>query len=260
MSDFLTRIAQLGRGEARVIEPRLPSLFAPPADYDMPIAADTIQTTVHPVDKEVVNEKTKQAPLVNAVYVETAHPKPSAEPLPQTDQYQEIVKGHADKMADAPTPVVVPQENNASEPLIVAPLPDNGQGHPAAATQEESGRNRASLSQEEKLQTIVPAHIKIPFEVVVDKNGQPGSLIPQSPLQLVPDYKTQYATPPQIIAKLPDSSEIAAQQETAVHINIGRVEVRAQPAAPISKPRPAQAKGESNLSLQEYLKRSGGRP
>jgi hypothetical protein len=48
------------------------------------------------------------------------------------------------------------------------------------------------------------------------------------------------------------------KQEPAVHVHIGRIDVRATTAAPVPAPRPARPKPKSSLQLQDYLKRGSG--
>lgn len=265
MNDFLTRIAQLSRGEARVIAPRLPSLFASPAHDEVSSVTGTVNTTVQPVAKAAVNEQTKQAPIAHTV------PVPPAERSTQQFQPQQTITGYTDKREEVPRTFAPPQDNTSPEQLIAEPSSDRKQESTLIA-QTESTESRdlseftefqprqSNSSPLEKVQTNAIEHVEVPFDTVVDQKDQSEAMTPQTILQLVPDHNIPYTTPLQAMSKLPSSTETAGQQETTVHINIGRVEVRAQPAAPVAAPRTVRPRERNNLSLNEYLNRSGGRP
>lgn len=274
MNDFLTRIAQLSRGEARVIAPRLPSLFAPPAHDDLASASDTVKATVQPVGKAAVYKQTKQAPIAHMVVEETARPVPPAERSTQQVQPQQTITGYTDKREETAHTVVASQENRSPEQHIAEALSGRKQEYlvvaqTASAESTESrdvaeftelGHIQSNSPPSEKIQTIDPEDVEFPLNVVVDQKGQSGTMTPQAILQLVPDHNIPYTTPQQAMSKLPGSTETAGQQETTVHVNIGRVEVRAQPAAPVTAPRTVRPREKNNLSLHEYLNRRGGRP
>lgn len=271
MNDFLTRIAQRSRSEARVVASRLPSLFAPPADYNILSATDTVKTTVQAADQAVCNEKIKQAPIANTVIEEAVQPVPPGERSTQQVQQQKIIKGYTNRREEIPPTVAAPQGNTSSEQHIAAPVSGIKQessliAQTASAESNgfsdfaESGHIQTNSSSLEKRQPIVPEHVEIPFDSIVERKDQSGTMIPQATLQLVPEHTVPYTTPQQTMAKLPSSKEIAGQQETTVHVNIGRVEVRAQSAAPVAAPRTVRSKEKNNLSLNAYLNRSGGRP
>lgn len=89
------------------------------------------------------------------------------------------------------------------------------------------------------------------------KQGVHKSSLQQSWRSLVPGHKPDAsATKPAPMADIaPASAEPAAP---AIHITIGRVEVRAQvaaPPAPAPRPKP---QSKPSLSLDDYLKRGGG--
>lgn len=275
MNDFLTRIAQRSRGEARVVAPRLPSLFAPPADYDISSATDTVKTTVQPVAKDAVNEQTKQTSIDHTVVAETAQPVPPAERSTQQTQPQQAITGYTDKREMVPHTVAAPQGNMLSpEQHIAEPLSGSKQEIfvPAQTVSAESTESRdvseytefrprqSNASPLEKLQANAPEQIEVSFDTVVEQKDQSGTMTPQTIQQLVPDHNIPYTTPQQAMSKLPGSTDTAGQQETTVHVNIGRVEVRAQPAAPVATPRTVRPREKNNLSLNAYLNRSGGSP
>ncbi len=271
MNDFLTRIAQLSRGEARVIAPRLPSLFAPPAHDDLASASDTVKATVQPVGKAAVYKQTKQAPIAHMVVEETARPVPPAERSTPQVQPQQTITGYTDKREETAHTVVASQENTSPEQHIAEPLSGRKQEYLVVAQTAsaesmdlseftESEHSQSNASPLEKVPANAPEQVEVPFDTVVDQKDQSGTMTSQAILQLVPDHNIPYTTPQQAMSKLPGSTETAGQQETTVHVNIGRVEVRAQPAAPVAAPRTVRPREKSSLSLHEYLNRRGGRP
>ncbi len=254
MSDYLTRMAQLSRGEAAVVAPHLPSLFAtteqtrltetiePPPQYQTK-AEPATQTT-----RESATETIKKDPSQQTTYF-----KPTAENFISSKQ----PNMQADITENGSTPLITPQNNNQAAPSIATPLLNENQAAPATTKiQPNSKLTPSSLA--DNLETIAPTKIDIAFDAVDDLNQQSDTVMRHSSLPLVPDYKNQQATPQQVMAELPATTEQIAKQEPTVHINIGRVEVRAQTAAPAPAPRPVRPKPQGSLSLNDYLKRGGG--
>lgn len=252
MSDFLTRMAQLSRGEATVVAPRLPSLFAPTQEAGL---TETIESTLQYQTKaEPAVQKTHESaaatvdkdPSQPSTFVEHA-----AEPSISTKQASRLINN----IEEAPTPLITPQNYNHPMPSIAVQVKNHNQ-ETATTSQQDSIHKQTTKSLKEKLQTLFPTDVDVAFDTDETLTEQPGSVKPQSSLPLVPGYKNQQTTPQQFITELPAATEEIPKKKTSVHINIGRVEVRAQTTAPAPAPRLAQPKTDSNLSLNDYLKRS----
>lgn len=252
MSDFLTRMAQLSHGEATIVAPQLPSLFAPMEEEG---PAETIETTPQqqskaepaaaPIDKDLPQSTT----YVNRSVEQAISSKPQT--------------GRENKTEETPTPLIVAKDNNHKnnkpvEPSIAAPLLTKVTAVQATKQQGISSSRTASPLLNAEPQTIThQTNVDMVFHSAINLNEQADSTMLQQSMPLVPGYKSKQAAPQQIMAELP-AAEQSAQQEPTVHINIGRVEVRAHTAAPATIPRPAQRKPHSSLSLNDYLKRGGG--
>jgi len=255
MSDFLTRMAQLSRGEAPVVAPRLPSLFAPMEEASL---VETIAATVQQQNKAESVAKTTREPAAATIVKD----------LPQQTTYDDRSAEHpisnkpstrqADKTENAPTLLIAPQDNNDEVPTIAAPFVTKNRDVPAITQHGINRSHTASPLLNNEPQTIAPINVDIPFDSAVDQNGQPDSVMSQQSMPLVQGYKTKHAAPQQVMAELPTATEQSAKQEPTVHINIGRVEVRAHTAAATPAPRPARPKPQNSLSLNDYLKRGGG--
>ena len=223
MSDFLTRMAQLSRGEATVVAPRISSLFAPLEGAGL---AETLDTELQQQNKAEPLVKTTQQPAVVTGDTE----------LPQSTAHDEPTKGQPIsfkpttrqdyKSEDADTPLVAPLDNNHAVPTIAASLGTKNQDTSAITQQESSHRHTAS-SENDAPQTIAKTNVDMPFDSVINQNGQPDGAMPQQSLPLVLGYKSKQLAPEQVMAELPITTVQAAKQEPTVHINIGRVEVRA---------------------------------
>ncbi len=251
MSDFLTRMAQLSRGEATIVAPQLPSLFAPMEETGL---AETTKTSLQ--------QQSKAEPAVATINKDlprsTTYVDHSAEQAISSKQ----PKREKNKTETTPAPLIAAEKNNHKdnnpvEPDIAAPLLTKAPAASATTQHESSSSRTASPLLNGKPQINTPTNVDLVFDSAVDLNEQPNStMLPQS-MPLVPGYKSKQAAPQHIMAELP-ATEQPAQQEPTVHINIGRVEVRAHTAAPATVPQPTQRKPHSSLSLNDYLKRSGG--
>lgn len=87
---------------------------------------------------------------------------------------------------------------------------------------------------------------------------EPKAMAQASLPPLVAGYKTTQPGPQQAMAELPAVSEQLVREQPTIHINIGRVEVRAQTTGPRPTPQASRPKPQSSLSLNDYLKRGGG--
>lgn len=228
MSDFLTRLAQRSLGEAPAVRPRLPGLFAP------------------------LNEEA--TPASEAVVVDLHEPLPALAPAPLSrapKAREETADATGTGPARAPAPAVAGERaGNAvparkSEAQATQPSGDEGE----AAASERSAR--------EPLVRARPSAESGSSPVLLVEKAAPREQLPASP----PVAQTRQR------ARAKESTADSAgqyldrepAQAPAVHITIGRVEVRASIAAPPPPVRP-RPEHKPALSLADYLRRGGAKP
>lgn len=252
MSDFLTRMARLSLGEMPVVVPRVPSLFSSVDDAGL---SETTQTNVLQVNKtEQANEGIRHpssAPTVDEQMPQSAIP--SGQSAKEPFGFDSFA-GHIDMSRKVSQPLVVRQD----KPAILG----RHENHAARVTTSIASsthepQNESATAQSGTDDQKPPKGDNGHYSVDAS-SGQPVSVISQLTRPLLPDYKNPQTAVSQVMAGLTVADPTVAQKST-VHINIGRVEVRARSAAPPLLPRPVRAERENSLSLSEYLKRSGGR-
>lgn len=259
MSDFLARMAQIGRGEATLVQPRLPSLFS---------------TQNEGAPTESVEPIMQQSDGSTKMPRRTAHSGTDSDRRPSAGEDVRPASHAADKtstdaadMASAFTSLVPPPQENAPAPTgrlssTAGILPEDHDektataGHPPrrlkladhlTSPPKAPSRATAPATGDDNLHVDPPANAP-PIE------GEPGANVP-----LVPDYRAPRRPPRQVMAEPPSPAEPAVEATPTVHINIGRIEVRAHTPTATPTPRPERPKPREGLSLDDYLKRGGGR-
>ena len=261
MSDFLTRMARLSRGEAAVIAPRLPSRFAPMPETGL---AETVEILVEQHGGTESARKPTRAPFSPASDLHAAPPVTTGKGL--GDQLIKVTPGRPDlgmEQASAPPDAPPGHLDDASgipAPLLAAALKPTspkikGAVGQAGVRNESGDSHTASDLLHGSLQNPPAAEVDMEAVRLVESREQAGGSLRRMSPPLVPGHHTQQRDSQQLMAELPTAVEQAARQEPTVHINIGLVEVRAHTAAPIPAPRPSRPKPQSSLSLDDYLKR-----
>ena len=250
MSDFLTRMAQLSRGEAAVVAPRLPSLFAPTREFGLAAtslddsAGKTQQAATVAVDNDLPQATTRDGLAAE----QPISPNPATRP--------------DDKTVDALKPLIAPQDIDHTERTNIAePLVSHNQDVPVKEQRSRSnGQDDLVSPQLNDEPHVISATTNIDKSIDSTEATivQQQSVLPKLSMPLVPDYQNKQAAPQQVMAELQATIEQTATQEPVVHINIGRVEVRAHTATPAPARPSVQPKSQSSLSLNDYLKRGGG--
>ena len=258
MSDFLTRMAQVSHGEADIVTPRLPNLFSSveetaPAETIAPLqqnhAEAATKTMQQPagvtgsIQAHDISQQHQKTSPSESIYSESIHSESIAEQASTHNVANKTSGKTQDKTEQTPPTATFTSQaaNHAVENLATALL------------QKKSSQPETQQPGHEKTDPLVAEKSQTTTATKVD------SILPQSSQPLVPDYKNQQATPQQLLADMPTSTAAVVKQEPDVHINIGRVEVRAQTAAATPAPQPVRAKRNDNsLSLNDYLKRGGG--
>jgi hypothetical protein len=263
MSDFLTRLVQLTRGEAAVVSPRIPGRFTP--------TTETRQLEPDPSGLEQHNQWATNRDLDRQQLI-TGSDQNSVLPgaaVGDALNPQSVAQSEQTKPADSET------NNSAAEPEIPAayspiipPTSANSDRKPASALTTDG----VSLAEPTAEQPGKAAELSAVREDNVNKskpqqsvgNGetnQPGvtkqvSRVDPPPLVTVIQNLSGKLQPP--ATEQPVFNTPETKQEPAVHVHIGRIDVRATTAAPVPAPRPARPKPKSSLQLQDYLKRGSG--
>lgn len=242
MSDFLTRLAQLTRGEATVVSPRLPGLYAPLPET---VPGDIAETGVQQQSGTASVRESAHAPLSRGSDVKTLLPHTA---VPQSPTLPDEPGG---SIVDAPSrpASVMPVELNST-------LADEGGVDGRAGAQNEAGRGQVTASgANDSPRNSITTELIAPAGRVTQQGGLADNSLAQQSQPLVRGHQGRQPEPQRQITELPAVSDQAAKQEPSVHIHIGRVEVRAQTAAPVPAPRSARPGPQSSLSLQDYLQR-----
>lgn len=259
MSDYLTSMARLSRGEAPVVTPRLPGLSAP-AEEAGPIEAGG--TAVQPQSGIEYPAGLTQPHPVAAVAPERSQLEPSAgvhatgpRPPEAGAETAMMRNGTVRPIKEPPTPPVAEQYTGRAGPATAAASSPGKDQPELSRTHPETAGKQVPLA--DRQHTTMPEQGQSSFSAPPVPTGQPARVMPVATRPLAPGHVQLQAAQQQLIAGLP-ASELTDSRRAAVHINIGRVEVRAQAAAPQPSPRPARPGQEATFSLSEYLKRSGG--
>lgn len=264
MNDFLTRLASLTRGEATAVKPRLPGHFAPLPDTQAPEPLDDVILVTGAFEKDLEPGRAQRRAAPERV--------PAAPVSGASGQDNETDKR---------------QQTDNTNIAAHAPRMIHGEaGDERAPRQAPAGRLPALDTDAEPANRQTPAvtYWSVPgFDTTGDTEIQAGPLRPGDEADPAPRREQDTAAPPPSspahpkllvrgqtagreeagLLELPDLPEVPrrTQGEPAVHVNIGRIEVRASTLAPRPHPGPAPARQQSSLSLQDYLARgqTGGK-
>jgi len=294
MSDYLDNLVAKSRGLAKAVEPRLTSLFEPPQPSGQFNAAPwSRDQEAAPAEPRLGMELTRDSPTdpprgdapaepslsvsrreasgdsrlqppdrVTARTKEVSRPPMLIPPRPAAPIVAGDASGPAQPRAEGDRPVANERAGRRSTPGKESPPPT------PARLAEQQGVGR-QIEPTARAAPIMP-----PITPVVTSAGgtpQPNaaaptlieSAAPASPTTLliapiaVPARGTRQ--PDSAAPTMPATTELAAEREQAptIKITIGRVDVRAVMPAPPA-PRPAPARRDPQLSLDDYLKRRSG--
>ena len=249
MSDFVTRLVERQAGTAAVVQPRTPSMFAPPmsrsgrADVSMidPLAPIE-QARQTPADSLRSRDDGNQAPT-HSDQSEAQRPSPRSRSASRAAE--ELHRAVA-----APAPVVRKASvivTESAHPMPAASSVDS-LATPEQKLREQSGVNRQ--------------HIEDPADPPASHS--PAGMAPLPLVKSRPDTGPSAAAAPPSLASgmnLGRRTEPnqAAATEPPVEVTIGRIEVTAVTAASDQKRKPGARRPA--MSLEEYLaRRQGGRP
>jgi hypothetical protein len=252
MSDFLTRMARLSHGKASVVTPRPPSLFAPtePSSDIEPMMP--LLTPQRPADTKLPEQNER---LFTSSTSETDDPRPAHIRQARTGTFvSDRPQPATQEMASDPAPKTSQRESGGVPFVVQSPQVSDSQT--VAFIRQHSVDQASMPTLSDKIETIVQSSVDLPLDRSVDFAGVTEPGVTQRSLPLVPNHKNRQTLPSQRMAELPSDT---VNQQATVHINIGRIEVRAQHAAPTPAARPIKNKPRNELSLNDYLKRGRGR-
>lgn len=269
MTDFFESLAARARGEGRAVRPRLPGLFEPRSHEhsDLTAFSEIIESSLAPA--------AAPAPI--------ASPQPQIQPRRKAPEQSVQVTARAEELAPTPKALATvvadletahappgPVRTSASRP----PAPPNVQRRPQDAALIQAATLPPSRDDPPQAPTIRPA-VPRPSR---DDPPQATTIRPAPPPRTIdPDTRrilpaAEAVAPSSALAPQPPRSSVGdvlpqvtparprhpplppplPQQETTIHVSIGRVEVRAVQPAQEAKPRePAKS---AVMSLDEYLR------
>ncbi len=250
MSDFLTRLVERQAGTVAMVQPRVASMFAPPASRtepsDLPVSdswlpqADASDTPPASIRRGHHSDELPAQPD----HQEEPPPVPGPRPIPRAESGPR----HA---ASSPAPLV----KNVS---TVAPQPN----HETLAS---------PLARAVTIPTPASSHEMEPTEQNINHRVGSSPLSPVARIEPPPRLvetehamtRSSAAAPPSLASgavtgrKTPHIN--AAPPEPPVEVTIGRIEVTAVSTAPDTKRKPGTRRPA--MSLEDYLtRRQGGRP
>ncbi|MGN6706159.1 MAG: hypothetical protein ACTHJO_08875 [Rhodanobacter sp.] len=247
MSDFLDRLAARAIGSDATLAPRLPSLFEPlPRAPIMPSldereapARPRDASPARPVAPNAAPPPRALAPVPESIAPRTARNTPAEHaPLPMPER----VAADAPRAPMPPPPrAAVPVRAMSAEPARAASAPERA----AASSPSVSPRqSRVAPARQEAVRTPAPggALLPAPVPVFATTGGTPA---PVRPGHAAAMHSTRNAQA--------DHGNRAGS-EPVVHVSIGRLEVRAAPAAAAPPRRREEAQPSS---LDDYLRQRG---
>jgi hypothetical protein len=248
VNDFLTRLAQHCLGEAPAIRPRLPGLFGP-LDEDNAFAADAAtfdQRHSSSPDRAITLSRgtLSRRPGGDVSMEEGVDAAPSSTSRAPQGKGKEV----DDLLVEQKT---LPQSRHPSGDDKSLPGPARPLVEASRGEGRQSRRDRAAAS----VPTPSPPSSSHLAEVRPEDSGPP-TVYPLFAAELK-NLNARQDAPAFTAATAPAHREPA--QMPAMHITIGRVEVRANMPLPPPSPRP-RPDHKPALSLGDYLKRRGGRP
>jgi hypothetical protein len=242
---FLMRLAQRSRGEDVAVQPTAPPLFAP-----VPPQAEWhggFQEEVAPAMERPA--RSTQPPDAGAVRVSSARPSqgtppassidaPAVPSIRQTFAANEPAGAehrHSASRSEPRIPRAAPSPDQPAARMVPEPRPPQG----ALAAPEPAAQTRTIVTMIERRIETAPA-----APAVTRRQAERGI----EPATTILPRAAERAAPP------PDSRDrAAAEPAPAITVTIGRIEVRALPAA--APARPEAAPGRKPMSLSDYLDR-----
>lgn len=242
VSDFLDRVATRALGSESMLSPRLPSLFEPAGRGGAAVTEEPVQIQAAPavertqeqavpnvrrIESKVLAQAPELAPARSSAHASTA----------QADRHEHSIVTEEVRLFSASKPSV-------REAAIEPASPRTVSRQEPASTGELQPLKETRILRERT--TIETSHEEAPGE-------------------LLPPGQPVFATRPEAGARRTDASSPAPAKalagtappssEPAVHVSIGRLEVR---AAPTNATAPRAAAPSRPSALDDYLRQRGG--
>lgn len=249
MSDFLTRLVQRQAGIASLVQPRTPSMFAPPASRigptDLPVLDPSFPIDEsHPARAESLRPgRNGGEALTRPGLQEGQGPILPSRPAQRATEEPRPARG--------PTPLVRQVSAGVNQPcseMMATPRADS------FTAPEERPPQQTGLS---------GRHIQGPVDSAVNQSPRRMAPLPRL-VEARHDTARSFPTaPPSLVLGLAMGMRAernpAASTQPPVEVTIGRIEVTAVSAAPDRKQKAVSRRPA--MSLDEYLsRRRGGRP
>jgi hypothetical protein len=244
MSDFLDRLAARAIGSETALSPRLPSLFEPLQRAPIMSPADAGEVPSHHHD---------MASAAPAVPVAAPSPREPARAAGSVEPgaARIVPVDRAASPAPARAAANPPREPMPSSPRVPAPVP--------SVVVEPSGTPVAPERQAVGSPLVQPRQVHVaPARQETARTPAPGGALLPAPASVFAATRTTSAGSGRTVtaraAAARTEGKAAAAVEPVVHVSIGRLEVRAAPAAAApsrrrEEPRPS--------SLDDYLRQRG---
>jgi hypothetical protein len=242
MSDFLDRLAARAIGSETALSPRLPSLFEPLQRAPIMPPADAGEVPAHHRDMA------STAPVVPVAASSPREPARAAGSVERSAARVVPVDRAAAPARAAPNS---PREPRPSSPMVPVPVP--------SVVVERSGTPVAPERQAVGSSPVQPRQVHVaPARQETARTPAPGGALLPAPASVFAATRTTPAGSGRTVtaraAAARTEGKAAAAVEPVVHVSIGRLEVRAAPAAAApshrrEEPRPS--------SLDDYLRQRG---
>lgn len=248
MSDFVTRLVERQAGEATMVHPRTPALFAPPmgrigpADFSVMDSSVPIEPTRHNFPDSIHASDHGDDVRTHTDRQEGRGASPGSRSAPHTSE-------EPHRTVAAPIPVVrrISAIVNASAQATPAGPSAASFKVPQAKLGEQSGLNRQHIedavgqtSSHSVARMVPPPLVNTRHDAVQSSAAAPPSLVSTRG-----------------IGRRTERNQTAAT-EAPVEVTIGRIELTAVSTAPDTKRKPGARRPA--MSLEEYLtRRQGGR-
>ena len=242
VSDFLDRVATRALGSESMLSPRLPSLFEPAGRGGAAVTEESVQIQAAPavqrtqeqalpnvrrIESKVIAETPELAPVRSSAH----------EPMAQADTHERSIVTEEVRLFSSSKPSMREAAIEPASPRMVS------RQEPAATGELQPLKETRVLRERTTIET--------PHE--------------EAPGELLPPGQPVFATRPEADARRANASSPSSAKalsgaappssEPAVHVSIGRLEVRAAPTN-ATAPRPAAPARTS--ALDDYLRQRGG--
>lgn len=242
VSDFLDRVATRALGSESMLSPRLPSLFEPAGRGGAAVTEESVQIQAAPVAERTQEQALPNLRRIDSRMVAEAPElepvRPFArEPMAQAETHERSIVTEEVRLFPSSKPSMRDAPIEPASPRMV------------------SRQERASTGELQPLRETRILRERITTETPREEPA--GELLPPSQPVFAsrPEADARRANAPSPSSAKALASAAPPSGEPAVHVSIGRLEVRAAPTN-ATAPRPAAPPRPS--ALDDYLRQRGG--